>query len=385
MLRIHLTLIAALGAFLAPAYGLTQFIPSTIQNGTSNAQFVSTSSPLDAPKVSPINGSAYDWWYFDAVSTDPSSRASVVLTFFTSSQPAFPLLSPSPTITVARIWVSFPNGTLWSAEADAAGATVVVPDAQGSKGRTSGVWHGTGLSWSGTPAGGYVVLVDAPGIGVQGTISFEPTAPPHYPCGPVSSPVGQTLLVGPNIGWANAVPDANASVDLVVGGVPLKFGGSGYADKNWSDIPFTSRVASWYWGHARLGPYSLVWFDYLDLAGAEHVSVYLARDNKIVGASCALGSVVVRPAGNTTYPPTLGTPRPEGYRVSVELDGAETSGAGKVELELTATVTAPLVGANPAYARSMGTVTGVISGGADSEAAGKLEGVALFEQFQLTS
>lgn len=128
-----------------------------------------------------------------------------------------------------------------------------------------------------------------------------------------------------------------------------------------------------------------MWFDYLDLAGAEHVSVYLARDNKIVGASCALGSVVVRPAGNTTYPPTLGTPRPEGYRVSVELDGAETGGAGKVELELTATVTAPLVGANPAYARAMGTVSGVISGGADSETAGKLEGVALFEQFQLTS
>ncbi|KAF8123814.1 hypothetical protein K438DRAFT_2003179 [Mycena galopus ATCC 62051] len=50
-------------------------IPSTIQNGTSTAVFTSAASGFDAPKVQPINGSVFDWWYFDVVSTDPSVTA----------------------------------------------------------------------------------------------------------------------------------------------------------------------------------------------------------------------------------------------------------------------------------------------------------------------
>lgn len=35
----------------------------------------------------------------------------------------------------------------------------------------------------------------------------------------------------PGIGWANAVPDAKATVDFEVGGKKLAFSGTGYHDK----------------------------------------------------------------------------------------------------------------------------------------------------------
>jgi hypothetical protein len=171
MAPIHLAFLLALGTFFASttAKALLYNIPSVVQNGTSEAQFVSSATGLDAPKIQPINGSAFDWWYFDVVSADPTVLSSVVVTFFTSSQHAFPLLDPSESIVVARIWVSFPNGTLWSAASNGDGATVEA-DGDGSR----GTWHGTGFSWTVTPASGYLIVVDAPDVGVTGTISFQP-------------------------------------------------------------------------------------------------------------------------------------------------------------------------------------------------------------------
>ncbi|KAJ6617202.1 hypothetical protein B0H10DRAFT_1914609 [Mycena sp. CBHHK59/15] len=344
-------------------------IPSTVQNGTSHAQFTSSSTGLDAPKVQPINGSAFDWWYFDVVSADPTNLASVVVTFFTSSQPAFPLLAPSSFITVARIWVSFPNGTLFSAASDADGATVI-SDGDNS----SGTWNGTGFSWMNIPSGNFIVI-DAPDLGVKGTISLQSIVPAHYPC--AAAKAGQTMEVAPHVGWSNAIPDAVSEVNLSIGGTKLAFTGSGYHDKNWSDQVFTTHVASWYWGHGRLGPYSIVWFDFLDRTGTEFVSAYAARNGKIVAASCALGSITVRPTGpNATYPPVISSPNPTGYHIDLDL-GSEGM------LTVNVNVLAPLIAPNPEYARSVGNLSGSVVP-ASPAAAQVLTGMALFEQFKLT-
>jgi hypothetical protein len=37
--------------------------------------------------------------------------------------------------------------------------------------------------------------------------------------------------VSPNIGWANAIPDANAVANFAIGGASLEFTGVGYHDK----------------------------------------------------------------------------------------------------------------------------------------------------------
>ncbi|KAF8123815.1 hypothetical protein K438DRAFT_1650522 [Mycena galopus ATCC 62051] len=340
-------------------------IPSTIQNGTSTAVFTSAASGFDAPKVQPINGSVFDWWYFDVVSTDPSVQSSVVVIFFTSSQHAFPLLSESDTVLPVEIWASFPNGTLWEAKTNGTSAAVVVNGDD-----SSGKWTGTGFSWEAASSTRYTITIDAPAV-----------APAHYPCG--AAVAGQNLEVGPHIGWANSIPDAAAFVDLIIEDTPLKFTGAGYHDKNWSDQPFTTHVASWYWGHGRVGSYSIVWFDFLDTTGAELVSAYAAVDNKIVAASCTLGSIQVRPTGpNATYPPVLSTPDPTGYHIDLDLGAAGT-------LQVDVSVRTHIIAANPEYARLIGNVTAtVVPPGSRADHDKKsnfMTGTALFEQFKLTS
>lgn len=60
-------------------------------------------------------------------------------------------------------------------------------------------------------------------------------------------------------------------------------------------------IGSWLWGHGRLGPYSIVFFDILSPNGTEFVSMYAARDGQIITANCARTSIKVRPsAANST-------------------------------------------------------------------------------------
>lgn len=126
-----------------------------------------------------------------------------------------------------------------------------------------------------------------------------------------------------------------------------------------------------------MGPYSIVWFDFLDTTGTEFVSAYAAKDGKIVAASCTLGSIAVRPTGqNSTYPPVISTGDPSGYHISLDL----TSG-GRMEVDVA--VLAPLIGVNPEYARSVGNMTGSIVP-VEGAATTGLTGTALFEQFKLT-
>ncbi|KAJ7042170.1 hypothetical protein C8F04DRAFT_1030619 [Mycena alexandri] len=345
-------------------------IPAAVGNDSSAALFTSAAADLDGAKIRPVNATAYDWWYFDVVSTDPDSLASVVVVFYTATPGGFPFLPPSDSVTVAQIFVSFPNGTTFNATANADDATVITDNNV-----SSGEWVGSGLSWNHTGFN-YAVVVDAPDIGVQGTISFNPIAPAHYPCGPAEA--GQNMQVGPGIGWSNAIPDAVSSIELTVGGTLLSFTGAGYHDKNWSNQPFTSNVGSWYWGHGRLGPYSFVWFDYLALDGTEFVSGYAAKYGTIISASCESGSISVRPTGkNAIFPPVLSTGNPSGYHITFNLEQAGT-------LEMDVSVLGILVDSAP-YTRFVGNISGVIVPAGNSTPRNVLQGTALYEQFKLTN
>ncbi|KAF7334719.1 hypothetical protein MVEN_02302600 [Mycena venus] len=323
-------------------------IPAAVSNRTTTALFTSSSSGLDAPKINPVNNSAFDWWYFDVVSTDPNSVASVVV----------------------QISGSFPNGTPFNMFVNGDGATVTADDNV-----SSGDWHGTGFKWIHTGNATYTIQVDAPDIGVKGTISFHSIAPAHYPCGPMV--VGQNMEVGPRIGWANAIPDAASTVELTVNGTELAFTGAGYHDKNWSDQIFTTNITSWYWGHGRLGPYSIVWFDFLALDGTEYVSAYAAKYGTIIAASCESNSIRVRPTGqNATYPPHLSTPPPSGYHVTLDLENEGT-------LEVDVTVTEIVMDISE-YTRSVGNMSGVVVPVGGQNERTVMGGKALFEQFKLT-
>ena len=143
--------------------------------------------------------------------------------------------------------------------------------------------------------------------------------------------------------------------------------------QNWGDQPFFDNVASWYFGHGRLGEYSIVWFDFLGLDGIEHVSAYAATNGRIITASCKAGSAKVRPIGvNDDYPPTVTSGDPDGFAVVFDLEGGGM-------LNVNVTVINIIGEAATLYTRFAGSMIGSLNGGKLIEG-----GVALFEQFKLT-
>ena len=175
-------------------------------------------------------------------------------------------------------------------------------------------------------------------------------------------------MICPHVGWANAIPDSNAVVDLTVSGEKLTFTGYGYHDKNWGAINFANAVKSWYWGHGRLGPYSIVWFDTVGTDGNEYVSSYVADNGKIIAANCTSGSLRVRPfGGDDTYPPNPTSSNPDGYSISYDLGGK-----GMLNVNFTISLSTFSM---PTYSRFIGKVEGGITGDQ------KFKGRALCEQF----
>lgn len=185
----------------------------------------------------------------------------------------------------------------------------------------------------------------------------------------------------PNVGWVNVLPAGTGKVDVIVKGKPLSFTGPAYHDKvsqlhtlhpntgidvscqNWGDIPFSSATSSWYWGHAHLGPYYLVWFDAIDKAGTEHVSGYVVSNKEAVGATC--DNLKVRPI-DSAYPPTLLSHSPKQFSITMLLDDGRN---------LTAIVTAERTQINVGtYTRWIGGIEGTVGGV-------EYEGSALWEQF----
>ena len=228
-------LIAAIAVTASPASPFTRtqdtpssaaridIFPSSAATGPSIAKFVSSEYGLDGPQLSSVNSSVFDWWYFDVVSTD--LKSSLVVIFYTALPSAFPLLSPSDDVTLVGLRFGFPNGTVAKVNINASEAVVTTVE-DGS----SGCFEGTGASWTGAPdLSSYLVTIDSPANGIVGTFFLESVAPAHYPCGPVGP--GQNMMVGPNIGWSNAMPDANGVVNLTVGGSQLAFSGVAYHDQ----------------------------------------------------------------------------------------------------------------------------------------------------------
>ncbi|KAK9234115.1 hypothetical protein V1525DRAFT_422544 [Lipomyces kononenkoae] len=367
-----LSTILALLLLPIAALGGSATLLDALYNGSVKPESIAAAGDLDMPKIRPgVNATSYDWWYFDVVSTD--ARASVTIVFYDSGPEGFinPYERGPLSVSITGL---FPNGSAYDFSAPATSA--VVSRHAGGSFATSGVYKDSGFEWKGTTSSDdgevtYVVSIDAPSIGVNGTVSFKSIAPPHYPCG-LNVP-GATEQLFPHVFWSNAIPDALAQVDLSLAGAELKFDGYGYHDKNWGDTPFVTTTATWYWGHAHLGPYSIVWFDAVDSVGTEHFSGYVAKGGKVLLSSCAKDSAVARPWGaNDTYPPTVTTGVMQGLDIQFDLGHGKTFWAN-----VSTTAVAIDFGV---YVRTLGTVTGGLHGCSKT-----FDGIALFEEFKFTS
>ncbi|KAL6689708.1 hypothetical protein J3F84DRAFT_353985 [Trichoderma pleuroticola] len=361
--------VIALG-LLPCVHAISLTLPNQLINGPIKAESEVRAGDLDGSKLWPgANETSYDWWYFDAVSA--TTNASVTVVFYNTGPNGFPSSYVGDGPFSVGISGSFANGSLFFLTAPVTGDVVIKIDERG----TSGEWSGSGFAFYGTSLDGanptYVIKVDAPAIGCYGTVTLRSRAPPHLPCGRVHSGSGEELF--PNVFWANAQPDADAVVDLKIQGTRLQFtDGIGYHDKNWGDAPFLSVTSSWYWGHARLGPYSVVWFDAIDKTGREYFSGYVSQNGELLQGSCTKDAVVVRPWGkNSEYPPNEKTGIMEGLDIKFNL------GKG-MELMVNVTTGHVLIETDN-YVRTEGTAKAIMKGSKDNKVH---EGRTLFEEFK---
>jgi hypothetical protein len=164
-----------------------------------------------------------------------------------------------------------------------------------------------------------------------------------------------TLLL-PHLHWSNAVPDAQAIVNLDINGTTFGFtDGVGYHDKNWGDKSVITSPKYWDWGHAQLGPFSIVWYDLLDYNNTEHTYAYVAKHGDISLTSCAKNALKVRQWGtNTTYPPSFGIAKAAGLTARFDLGGGQFLVANLTKEQI--------VHDEIVYARALGSVTGGIEG-----------------------
>ena len=373
LLAISSTLFSLAFAAFAPSISTFGDTPAS---SAAKVQFTSTEGSLDWPKISLINSSVYDWWYFDAVT--PDLEASLQIIFFLASETAFPLILGDPSAVSVVVFASFPNGTsnefvTVASEAQVAsggflGDAVAVNYTQanasfvGTPGLTS---YQVSLNW-----------LDSWGIVVN--LAFESLAPAHYPCSLNWNP-GQNLEIFPNLGWSNAMPLASVTGDFffttgkTTNGVRdlhrQKFlpGSTGYHDKNWGAVPFYKSVHTWWWGRTSLGPFSIVFFYGLDVNMKVHAAsyVYNTENGQYIDSNCK--------AGKTTVVPTYKDPKTKQKLDSVKVTINPIGSPGPYEVTIKAAV--PIV-ESAIYSRWLGRASGGLKGGKQYNT-----GVAVFEQF----
>ncbi|PLB38631.1 uncharacterized protein BDW47DRAFT_117112 [Aspergillus candidus] len=189
------------------------------------------------------------------------------------------------------------EGFYFDTETIPAGALTLSTTGDGSQARA----QDGAMSWfAADDLSALVVELNVPEKGVSASITMRARAPLHVPCGEKRE--GASYMLTELLGWAPVVADAEARVEIAVDGRRWAFEGAGYADQIFSLQPLFVDLAQWYWGHARVGPYSLVWYYYVDAKHRVSKSFQLARDGKAVVATCGDRSGTVTPLGGGGVP-----------------------------------------------------------------------------------
>jgi len=252
-------------------------IPPTTSNDPTHIELIASSNRLNTPKITNIHPTMYGQaWTFDAISSkDPSY--SILAVFFDSPEYS----STNNTLNVL-VYVQAGPGKLYTVASQFAEYAELNTHGNG----TSGVWKGTGCSFSASDDMSTITIDFTDPFEITGSVVLNAVAPPHYPCSPAE--IGASMEFLPHFGWDNAFPDAKTTVDLKVNGTQVKFeDGIGYQDLSWADIGYEDALESYSWGHGKLGPYSIVWFVGEGSDGTQKASGYVSKDGELLSTPCS--------------------------------------------------------------------------------------------------
>jgi hypothetical protein len=158
-----LQLLLAVGTF-----AVTKIIPTDPGTGPTTAEFYSGDSPFfDGPKIDFVNGTSFDWWYFDAVSSDGTYQLTV--TFYTTVATTLGFATGFGTTNFVSFTAMYPNGTEYQ-QFGFAGPAIISNGFFGIQGN----WTGTGFTFQGTAdLSYYKIIIDSPALGIQGSMTFN--------------------------------------------------------------------------------------------------------------------------------------------------------------------------------------------------------------------
>lgn len=168
---------------LAAASVRRVIVPPEAADKPSVVQWISKSHSLDSPKVQPINGTTYDWWYFDLVAEEAGCDEhleSVTVVFYLSTAGGFTALAGIAqlgftSVDLVQVTASFTNGSTFETLLNASQATF------SSHGDAAhGFYSGdTGrASFQGeADLSEYTVKIDAPELGIVGKIQLDSVRP----------------------------------------------------------------------------------------------------------------------------------------------------------------------------------------------------------------
>ncbi|KAK1044526.1 hypothetical protein LTR74_018276 [Friedmanniomyces endolithicus] len=197
-------------------------VNSSLLTVSTEVEWTSTGTSLNGPKVHPVNSTNFDWWYFDAVSSNVhgGDLSSIVINFYTASPGGIETVSNTSTVldtSISGIWA---NGSAFGFDAYPSGA-VIFTEGNSSDGR----WGGYSPWTSAEGRTKYAIEFSDPTAGVLGYMILKSTAPPHLPSGPPEAGATEKLL--PHVGWANAV----RTLKHLATGTPIAHAATGMDDK----------------------------------------------------------------------------------------------------------------------------------------------------------
>lgn len=149
----------------------------------ANVQWTYPGFALDGPRVENVNGTTYDWWYFDTVSADivNGDNSSAACVFHDGTGGGFQNLPDIPQKLHVYMTGTWPNGSNWRAPLQASSA-VVSAQGQGA----DGYWAPYGRFGGSVESGEWLITFESERYGVNGTIRYEQVSLP---------PAGSTLPV----------------------------------------------------------------------------------------------------------------------------------------------------------------------------------------------
>ncbi|UIX29254.1 lipocalin-like domain-containing protein [Streptomyces sp. GQFP] len=211
---------------------------------------------------------SYEWWYFDSHLEDGSS---LVIVFFTKH-----LLSPHQPLTpMIEIELDRPDGTSIKRE------LVFAPGEFSAA--TDNCEVRIGPNAFAGDLGTYRIHVEDAEITADVTLtravpSWRPETGHMYFGDGEGGP--EKLFA-----WLPSVPEGAVEATLTLNGTTETVRGTGYHDHNWGDAPMNQLIHHWWWGRAKVGPYTLIssYITAEEAYGSDEIPIFMiAKDGRIL-------------------------------------------------------------------------------------------------------